>query len=167
MIAAATHSRGTQDEPSLGPGLNRSALSSMHMAPSRLTSSRVAISVAILLAVAFYLYPTFKARLQLGSVAMPPIFAPDLTMYLNLSQITDVDNGHVMNPYYRIPVPSDGAGYLKFHLAPGLFGSLNRLLGSRLWFALLLWNGFWWALLAVVSVWLFDRFLPVSDPDLL
>ncbi len=125
--------------------------------------SRAAFSVAIVLAVAFYLYPTFKARLQLGSVALPPIFAPDLTMYLNLSQITEVGDGRVINPYYRIPVPSDGAGYLKFRLAPGMFGSLNRLLGSRTWFALLLWNGVWWGLLAVATVWLFDRFLPVKS----
>lgn len=129
----------------------------------RLTRSRVVFLAAIAIAVAFYLYPSFKARVQLGSTTLPPTFAPDLTLYLNLSQITMLDDRSVMNPYYRIPVPSDGAGYLKFRLAPGLFGGVNRLLGGQTWFALALWNAFWWALLALVSVWLFERFLPESS----
>ena len=131
------------------------------------TGSKIVFEVAaIVLVIAIYLFPSFKARAQLGPTALPPMFAPDLSMYLNLSQITAIDDSHAMNPYYRIPVPTAGAGYLKFRLAPRLFGGLNRLLDNRTWFALLLWNIFWWTLLCVVAVWLFDRFLPGRSPTI-
>lgn len=136
------------------------------MPASRTGSKIVFEAAAIVLVIALYLYPSFKARAQLGPSVLPPIFAPDLSMYLNLSQIATIDDGRVMNPYYRIPVPTTGAGYLKFRLAPRLFGSLNRLLDNRTWFALLLWNAFWWTLLCIVAKWLFDRFLPARSPTL-
>ena len=91
------------------------------------TGSKIVFEVAaIVLVIAIYLFPSFKARAQLGPTALPPMFAPDLSMYLNLSQITAIDDSHAMNPYYRIPVPTAGAGYLKFRLAPRLFGGLCR-----------------------------------------
>jgi hypothetical protein len=136
------------------------------MAASRTRSKIVFEAAAIVLVIAIYLFPSFKARAQLGPTVLPPMFAPDLSMYLNLSQITAIDGSNVMNPYYRIPVPTAGAGYLKFRLAPRLFGGLNRLLDNRTWFALLLWNAFWWTLLCVVAIWLFDRFLPARSPTI-
>lgn len=133
------------------------------MLGSRLTSRWVAFSAAIFVVVAIYVYPSIKARVQLGDSPLPAMFAPDLSMYLNLSQIRSAGDGRIWNPYYRIPVPTDGAGYLKFRLAPGLFGRLNKLLGSRTWLSLLLWNAFWWTSLAIASVWLFARFLPLQS----
>jgi hypothetical protein len=89
------------------------------MPASRTGSKIVFEAAAIVLVIALYLYPSFNAGTQLGPTALPPMFAPDLSMYLNLSQITAIDDSRVMNPYYRIPVPTAGAGYLKFRLAQG------------------------------------------------
>jgi hypothetical protein len=136
------------------------------MVASRTGSKIVFEAAAIVLVIAIYWFPSIKARAQLRPTALPPMFAPDLSMYLNLSQITAIDGSRVMNPYYRIPVPTAGAGYLKFRLAPRLFGGLNRLLDNRTWFARLLWNAFWWTLLCVVAIWLFDRFLPARSPTI-
>lgn len=117
--------------------------------------------VAVVLAV--YSYPTFKARAELGSRGLPPIFAPDLTLYLNLSNLTPIGEGQVLNPYYRIPVSSNGAGYLKFGLAAKLFGKFDRMLDGRTWLTLLLWNAFWWGCLCIAAIWMFERYLPAGS----
>src|ERR1051326_400287 len=118
--------------------------------------------LAVLVVIAFYLYPTFRARVQLGPMPLPPMFAPDLSMYLNLSEMPTVEEGQVLNPYYRIPVPTNGSGYLKFRVAPRLFGAFNHSLHDHLWFALLVWNLLWWALLCAMALWLFEHYLPGS-----
>ncbi|HEV2395818.1 MAG TPA: hypothetical protein VGS27_02600 [Candidatus Sulfotelmatobacter sp.] len=81
-------------------------------------------------------------------------------MYLNLSEMPPTGDGEVLNPYYRVPVPSNGSGYLKFRVAPWLFGAFDHALHDHVWFALLVWNVFWWALLCGVALWLFDHYLP-------
>ena len=122
--------------------------------------------VAVILLLAVYTYPSFKARTQLGSTVLPPAFAPDLSLYLNLSNLTATDHSEVINPYYRVPVPANGTGYLKFDLAARLFGYLNKVLAHQPWFALLIWNVFWWGFLCGVALWVFGRFLPVASPML-
>lgn len=125
---------------------------------------KIVLACALLVVVlTFYSYPSFKARSELGSSALPPMFAPDLSLYLNLSHLTPIGPGQVLNPYYRIPVSRNGAGYLKFALAARLFGKLDRMLGGRTWFSLLLWNTFWWGFLCVTAIWLFERFLPAGS----
>ena len=84
-------------------------------------------------------------------------------MYLNLSKISRVAGGEVINPYYQVAVPANGTGYLKFDLSERTFGALNRLLGIDTSFALLLWNVLWWGLLCLVAIWLFVRYLPVAS----
>lgn len=121
-------------------------------------------SATVLFVLAVYLYPTIRARVQFGATALPPIFAPDLSLYLNLSNLRPASGSEVINPYYRIPVPSNGSGYLKFSLAPNLFGHLNTLLANRTWLALLIWNGFWWALFTFLALRIFERFLPENSP---
>src|SRR6476661_2969346 len=122
---------------------------------------RIALAFAVLaLVVAVYSYPSFKARTELGSRDLPPILAPDLTLYLNLSNLTQISEGQVVNPYYRLPVPRNGAGYLKFGLAASLFGSLDRTFGGGTWAALLIWNAFWWGCLCATALCIFERFLP-------
>lgn len=68
-----------------------------------------------------------------------------------------------MNPYYRTPVPENGAAYLKFSLGFKIFGELNRLLDHHFWLSLLVWNVFWWTLLALVAFLVFRTFLPISS----
>ena len=119
---------------------------------------------AVVLVLVTYSYPSLRARAELGSTVLPPIFAPDLSLYLNLSNLTAINENRIISPYYRVPVPSNGTGYLKFGLGARLFGYLNRLLGDHTWFAFLIWNVFWWVLLCVVALWVFERFLPLTSP---
>lgn len=122
--------------------------------------------LAVLVVIAFYVYPTFRVRVQLGPMPLPPVFAPDLSMYLNLSDMPAAGEGQILNPYYRIPVPANGAGYLKFRVAWRLFGAFDRVLHDHVGLALLVWNVFWWALLCGMALWLFEHFLPGSSSTL-
>jgi hypothetical protein len=120
----------------------------------------------MVLVLAVYSYPSFKTRAELGSRELPPILAPDLTLYLNLSNLTPLSEGQVENPYYRIPVRRNGAGYLKFGLAASLFGDLDLAFGGRTWLALFIWNAFWWGCLCVTAICVFERFLPAGSQEL-
>jgi hypothetical protein len=104
-----------------------------------------------------------RARSELGSTIAPPLFAPDLTLYLNLSNVASVNGSEVLNPYYFVPVPDKGTGYLKFRLGAALFGRLEQLLSGRMWIAMFVWNIFWWALLCIIALWIFERFLPSAS----
>jgi hypothetical protein len=118
---------------------------------------------AIVIVLLIYSYPAVRARIELGSTIVPPLFAPDLTLYLNLSNIASVDGNQVLNPYYSVPVPDRGTGYLKFRFGATLFGRLDKLLSGRIWIAMFVWNIFWWALLCIAALWLFERFLPADS----
>lgn len=119
--------------------------------------ARFGAAVLILL---IYSYPALRARADFGAASLPPIFAPDLSLYLNLSSIRTVSPGQVLNPYYLVPVPADGTAYLKFRLGAALFSSWNKLLTGRMWLAMFFWNLFWWGLLCAVALRLFEQFLP-------
>jgi hypothetical protein len=119
---------------------------------------------AVILVLSIYLYPSLRARAEFGPTVIPQIFAPDLTLYLNLSNVKMLNQNEVTNPYYRIPVPSRATSYLKFRLGAILFSELNGLLGGRTWTTMLIWNAFWWGALALVTLKLFARFLHNSRP---
>ncbi len=123
--------------------------------------------LAIMAVLAVYSYPSLRARAELGSTVLPPIFAPDLSLYLNLADVKTIGGNQVLNPYYHVPLPSNGTGLLTFGFAAKLFSLFNRLLGDHTWFALFIWNLFWWTLLCVVALWVFERFLPATPPGLL
>ena len=107
----------------------------------------VAQFAAVALILFIYSYPALKARADFGPASLPPIFAPDLSLYLNLSSVKTISPGIVLNPYYLVPVPANGTAYLKFRLGAVLFNSWNKLLAGRMWLAMFLWNLFWLALL--------------------
>jgi hypothetical protein len=114
----------------------------------------------IALVLGIYSYPALKITAAAGSRIVPPISAPDLSLYLNISNIHTTDAGNVLDPYYGVPVPIARMGYLKFGTAFRLFRGLESLLHGSLWWSLLLWNLFWWGLLCLVAVWFFRSFLP-------
>lgn len=125
---------------------------------------RVGIAAGVsVLAIVIYSSPSWKLRGALGPSDLPPIVAPDLTMYLNLASLTPDGKGNVINPYYRIPVPANGAGYLKFGLAARSFGIINRHVHGHRWLTLFIWNAFWWACISIAAIWLFARFLPSTS----
>lgn len=131
------------------------------------TTSRTVVEfLAIVLILGIYSYPSLRARTELGASILPPIFAPDLTLYLNLGNAKAAAVSQAVNPYYLVPVPNNGTGYLKFGVGPALFSKLDELLRGQTWLALLIWNLFWWGLLSVVAVCLFERFLPAPSPGI-
>ncbi len=120
---------------------------------------------ALAVVLVIYLYPSLRARADFGAASLPPIFAPDLSLYLNLSSVRTVSPGQVLNPYYLVPVPANGTAYLKFRMGAALFSGWNKLLAGRIWLAMFIWNLFWWGLLCAVALWLFERFLPGGSPE--
>jgi len=119
---------------------------------------------AIALILGIYCYPALKTTASTGSRALPPMSAPDPSLYLNISTIQTNGNGQLMDPFYGVPLPEARLGYLKFRSAFRLFGAFNTLLHGNLWWALLLWNMFWWGSLCVLVWWLFRQFLPDNSP---
>jgi hypothetical protein len=112
------------------------------------------------LILAIYSYAAIKTRATTGPNALPTVFAPDVSLYLNVSQLKNLDSGGVLEPYYKIAVPPVRLGYLKFRLAFVLFGYLNSLLFGHLALTLMVWNLLWWGLLCALALWLLQRFLP-------
>ena len=117
------------------------------------------LSLAVLVLV-IYSYPTLKTSAQTGNYSLPAMTAPDVSLYLNISNIGPAISGQAVEPYYGITVPVARMGYLKFRTAFLLFRSLSRQFQRNLWLSLLLWNFLWWILAYVVAWWLFEQFLP-------
>ena len=129
--------------------------------------ARIIVKIAaIVLILGIYSYPSLRTRAALGPTVLPQMFAPDLTLYLNLGSIKALNQTEVLNPYYPVPVANNGTAYLKFRLAAVLFNRLDELLGGRTWHALFIWNLFWWGALCIVAVFVFKRFLPASPPGI-
>ena len=120
--------------------------------------------IVVVTILAIYSYPAIRTYFATGSSRMPAVSAPDLGLYLSISQLELTSDGQILNPYYHVPVPY-AVSYLKFRLGPWLFGGLDRLFGERICFSLMIWNLLWWALLCLSVIWLFLRLLP--NPDLL
>jgi len=117
-------------------------------------------SAAVFLVLVIYCYPALRTRFELRSTTLPPTFAPDLSLYVNLSGPSSTGRCQFLNPYYLVPVPFNGSGYLQFRLGPTLFGKLHTALAGRLWVSMFLWNALWWALLSISVLSLLIRFLP-------
>jgi hypothetical protein len=121
------------------------------------------VGLAVVLLI--YCYPAVRARYSFGKTAVPPMFAADLPLYLNLGLSTRVGQ-EFLNPYYLVWVPLNAAGYLKFRLAPEAFAGFATLLHGHLPEALIIWNVAWWAILGLCATWLFARFLPKGSASL-
>lgn len=122
-------------------------------------------AVAIALILGIYSYPALRTTAVTGSRLLPPISAPDPSLYLNISTIKS-GSAEIVDPYYGVALPAARLGYLKFRLAFLMFGRLHQLLGGNLWWSMLVWNWLWWAALSVAVVWLFRQFLPDASPAL-
>lgn len=96
---------------------------------------------------------------------LPAVSAPDLGLYLSISNLEKSSDGAILNPYYHIDVPYS-ASYLKFRFGPACFGQLNNFFGGRIGLTLLVWNLLWWFFLCIATIWLLDRFLPVAAFEL-
>src|SRR6516165_10106227 len=64
---------------------------------------RVALFGSIVLAiVAIYVFPFLATTSAVGATDVPPLFAPDLSLYLNLSNLQFTGEGDFIDPYYGI-----------------------------------------------------------------
>ena len=125
--------------------------------PQFTLKNRLLLLGMIVLVLAIYSYPALRTAAATGSLTLPPVLAPDLSLYLNVSAMRSAP---FIEPYYGTVVPASRMGYLKFHLAFSLFAKFSALLHGNLWWALFLWNLIWWSLLCSIAAWLFRRFLP-------
>lgn len=125
--------------------------------PQPTLKSRLFLLGIIALVLAIYSYPALRTAAATGSRTLPPVLAPDLSLYLNVSAMSSAP---LVEPYYGTTVPPSRMGYLKFHLAFFLFSKLSALLHGHLWWSLFLWNLFWWGLLCAIAAWFFRQFLP-------
>jgi hypothetical protein len=126
--------------------------------------TRALFAFMVLVVLGIYSYPTFRTTQTIDSRILPPIFGPDLSLYLNISTTHTNQAGQVIDPYYGVDVPVARMGYLKFGVAFRFFKELNSLLSGNLWWAVLLWNLFWWGILCIIALWFFRRFLPDNSP---
>jgi len=129
------------------------------------SARRFAYLVSVLVVLAVYSYPALRTASISGLRRLPAVSAPDLGLYLSLSRIEHDSTGAELNPYYRVSVPGNSLGFLKFRLGPILFGLLTNLSAGRLWTALFAWNVFWWSCLCLAAIWLFERFLPQAPTE--
>ncbi|HWZ83193.1 MAG TPA: hypothetical protein VNW47_11235 [Terriglobales bacterium] len=121
--------------------------------PSRLIGLSFVI---VLVALTVYNAPYFATTIVLKSKAIPYSLAPDLSLYLNLSRM---GSSHV-NPYFGTISPSGELGYTTFDTAFRMLGVLAKIAGNDLWWAVLLWDLFWWGALCVGAIWFIRRALP-------
>ena len=126
--------------------------------------ARVACLSIFVLVLGVYGYPAIRTTLATRSRALPPISAPDLTLYLNISSIHESNSGQIIDPYYGVAIPRVRLGYLKFRTSFLFFRALNQFLNNDLWLTVLLWNLIWWGLLCAVALWFFREFLPDCSP---
>ncbi len=115
-------------------------------------------SIALILGI--YSFPAIRTSIATGSQVLPAGFAPDVSLYLNISTIPTATSGQFVDPYYGAGIPNASMGYLKFRMAFLLLSYLITLLHGNLWWSLLLWNLFWWGALCALALWFFREFLP-------
>jgi hypothetical protein len=128
--------------------------------PGRL---RWLIALSLVVVLVAYAFPFLATSKVTGNRKVPPIFAADLSLYLNLSNLQGT-RGHLTDPYFHVPITEHGFGYLTFRLAFLIFGALNTLCLHQLWISALVWNTGLWALIVAGALWLFDAALPETNP---
>ena len=105
----------------------------------------------IVVILGIYSSPALRTALTTRSLRLPSVSAPDLGLYLSITQVPISAGRQILNPYYHIPVPYP-VSYLKFRLGPILFGLLNNVLAGRIWLTLFLWNLLCWCFLCVARL---------------
>jgi hypothetical protein len=119
--------------------------------------NRRLLNLAIVLVVlSVYTFPYLATTAALKSQQVPFSFAPDLSLYLNLSAM---GSSHV-NPYFGTPLQSGEIGYMTFDTPFKLLAVFVKIAGNNLWRAILIWNVFWWAAMCVGALWFLRRALP-------
>jgi hypothetical protein len=121
--------------PALDASLSRqvSANEGNSLGSSKSQGKRVLVYFAVIvLVLLIHAYPALRARSELQSTTLPPMFAPDLSLYLNLSDSRTNAGFQFLNPFYLVRVPPNGTGFLQFRLGPALFGGPHSAWESAL-----------------------------------
>ncbi|MFI5070303.1 MAG: hypothetical protein ACHP8A_05385 [Terriglobales bacterium] len=127
----------------------------VEVSASNMRRLNLAIVIAVL---SLYSFPYLATSLTLKSHQVPFAFAPDLSLYLNLSMI---GSSHA-NPYFGSPLQSGEMGYVTFDIAFKLLGGFVKIAGNNLWFAVFIWNLFWWTAMCIGALWFLRTALPQS-----
>jgi hypothetical protein len=128
--------------------------------PSSKATRRLSL-VIVLIVLSIYSFPYLATTAVLKSKQVPYSFAPDLSFYLNLSQI----GSSSVNPYFGTIPQSAEFGYLTFDTVFRLLGFVVKIAGNDLWWAVLIWNLFWWTAMCVGALWLLRQAFP-EEPEL-
>lgn len=110
-----------------------------------------------------YGFPYFAWIASKPALALPPVFGPDLTLYLNLAGMHRIDGQGFINPYYHCVVPNAEFGYLSFRAAFLLFDVLRSFSGLSLGVFTIAWNALWWLAICGAGLWFYRESLPKAD----
>ncbi len=125
--------------------------------PSPPNGTRRLTIIIVLAVLSVYNFPYLATTVALQSKQVPPSFAADLSLYLNVSTI---GSSHV-NPYFGNVFQTTEMGYMTFDIAFKLLGLVKKMADDDLWWTILIWNLFWWTAAGVGALWL----LRLSFPD--
>jgi len=134
--------------------------------PESSTRSRLMMGGFALLILAIYSCP-FCLDARATGRQLPPLFAPDLYLYLNFSNMKPLSPDTTLNPWYGISVSSSTILYKKFGLSFLVFHWFWRAVGSDWFLTVFLWNLVWVLLIFTFGVELFSRLGCDRHPPLL
>jgi hypothetical protein len=120
------------------------------------TNRRLLNLAIFLLVLGVYSFPYLATSVELKSEEVPFSFAADLSLYLNLSKM---GVSHV-NPYFGTPLQSGEIGYMTFDTPFKLLAIAVKIAGNNLWWAIFIWNVFWWTTMCVGALWFLERAFP-------
>jgi hypothetical protein len=126
------------------------------------TGGYALLGILSLAIIAIYVYPFLATTYTVRAMDVPPNFAPDLSLYLNLSNLRSTGGGEIIDPYYGLVTQPNPIGVVTFRLAFQLFGLLERFFGGDLWVTAMVWNIAIWTAICGAGIWLFEEVVPES-----
>jgi hypothetical protein len=131
--------------------------------PSARTKRYLTAAIVIVFNLCIYSLPTLMTATALRSRGVPVISGPDLSLYLNLSNVGPSREHLDLNPYYGTVTQPGSIGYRTFDLAFRMFNVAAKIARYDLWSALLAWNLFWWSAIALGAIWFWELTLLTED----
>jgi hypothetical protein len=120
----------------------------------------ISVGCILLAIVAIYCFPIIATAYATRAPYLPPLLAPDLSLYLNLSNLHFAANGEPINPYFGNSTQFEAFSYFSFRLAFQAFGILTNLFTGNLWTAALVWDVVCWIAICGGCFWFFEEAFP-------
>jgi hypothetical protein len=139
-----------------------------NMPLERVKRNQVLLTILLLVIIAIYIYPFIATWITIGIVKLPPLFAPDLYRYLNITRLETINPHYLVNPWFGNIVPkSDIIIYDRFGLPIKLFSILSYTIGDNLVLNLFIWHMFWTILIFLSFIWFFKTLNPKYNFNIL